>query len=448
MPKLIRNTYAGWVSSNPVLALEDTGFERDTGRSKIGDGVRAWNDLPYLGETTDLQVEIDEKTAKASLLDYGLLRPGWVPASWRQGLPGFSGNSGIVNTNSNMRLLHPLNSEVHEFRLVYWNNHTNDITVRAALEIAGVVIVPVFFNGQRDVTIPAGHTTVVISDPIPMRALANANLYSRTKVSVAAGGGWRLNYSTFQSGETVENETGSTDRTLTGNNTGTGFGYGPAMILGFVAKRKPFVAVFGDSITALLPPFANGYSDTWHRLVLGSLSYVAIGQGGAQVTSFNAPMFPSLSGITGYPLGRSLSNGASHVLLAFATNDIFTAALSLETLKVNFLTAWNSLAAQGKKVYAVTSVPRTTSTDSWATVDNQTTTSVAQEQVRKAFNAWIRTIPAPLSGYFDWADAVESARDSGKWKAAHTVDGVHPNAASGIGHTAFKNVMNPAVFTL
>lgn len=52
MPKLIRNTYAGWVSSNPVLALEDTGFERDTGRSKIGDGVKAWNDLNYFNEAS------------------------------------------------------------------------------------------------------------------------------------------------------------------------------------------------------------------------------------------------------------------------------------------------------------------------------------------------------------------------------------------------------------
>ncbi len=50
MPKLIRNTYAGWVSSNPVLAVEDTGFERDTGRSKIGDGAKAWNDLNYFNE--------------------------------------------------------------------------------------------------------------------------------------------------------------------------------------------------------------------------------------------------------------------------------------------------------------------------------------------------------------------------------------------------------------
>jgi hypothetical protein len=30
--------------------LGDTGFERDTGRSKIGDGVKAWNDMKYFNE--------------------------------------------------------------------------------------------------------------------------------------------------------------------------------------------------------------------------------------------------------------------------------------------------------------------------------------------------------------------------------------------------------------
>jgi hypothetical protein len=40
------------VSSNPILALRDTGFERDTGRSKIGDGVKAWNDLNYFNEAS------------------------------------------------------------------------------------------------------------------------------------------------------------------------------------------------------------------------------------------------------------------------------------------------------------------------------------------------------------------------------------------------------------
>jgi hypothetical protein len=52
MSKLIRNTYAGWVSSNPIIALGDTGFERDTGRSKIGDGVKTWNDLNYFNGTS------------------------------------------------------------------------------------------------------------------------------------------------------------------------------------------------------------------------------------------------------------------------------------------------------------------------------------------------------------------------------------------------------------
>lgn len=71
MSKLIRNTYAGWVSSNPVLALEDSGFERDTGRSKIGDGVTAWNDLNYFneggGDTSNLQVKNEAISGSPSL---------------------------------------------------------------------------------------------------------------------------------------------------------------------------------------------------------------------------------------------------------------------------------------------------------------------------------------------------------------------------------------------
>lgn len=38
-----------WSMHNPVLAEGEPGFETDTGRFKIGDGVTAWNDLPYAG---------------------------------------------------------------------------------------------------------------------------------------------------------------------------------------------------------------------------------------------------------------------------------------------------------------------------------------------------------------------------------------------------------------
>lgn len=37
-----------WTSVNPLLRLAEPGFESDTNRLKIGDGVRRWNSLPYV----------------------------------------------------------------------------------------------------------------------------------------------------------------------------------------------------------------------------------------------------------------------------------------------------------------------------------------------------------------------------------------------------------------
>lgn len=85
-------------------------------------------------------------------------------------------------------------------------------------------------------------------------------------------------------------------------------------------------------------------------------------------------------------------------------------------------------------VYIGTIAPYTTSTDSWATTANQTVQ--ATEAVRVAVNTWIRALTtatiANFAGVLEIADAQESARNSGKWKAngstgqlAYTVDGLH-----------------------
>lgn len=50
--KLRRGTEAEWESVNPTLADGEYGYEKDTKRSKIGDGSTAWNDLDYLDVPT------------------------------------------------------------------------------------------------------------------------------------------------------------------------------------------------------------------------------------------------------------------------------------------------------------------------------------------------------------------------------------------------------------
>jgi hypothetical protein len=45
--QLREGTAAAWTSANTVLAQGEEGHETDTGKRKVGDGVTAWNSLPY-----------------------------------------------------------------------------------------------------------------------------------------------------------------------------------------------------------------------------------------------------------------------------------------------------------------------------------------------------------------------------------------------------------------
>ena len=49
--QLKRGLLSRWQELNPVLAAGEPGFVIDTNNLKIGDGVTAWNDLPYLYES-------------------------------------------------------------------------------------------------------------------------------------------------------------------------------------------------------------------------------------------------------------------------------------------------------------------------------------------------------------------------------------------------------------
>ena len=56
-----RGTAAQWTSANPVLAAGEIGFETDTNKFKMGDGVNTWSNLTYF---------IDEDGVAGSLGDY------------------------------------------------------------------------------------------------------------------------------------------------------------------------------------------------------------------------------------------------------------------------------------------------------------------------------------------------------------------------------------------
>lgn len=47
--QLKRGTAARWLEVNPILSQGEPGYEYDTHLLKIGDGIKTWIDLPYIG---------------------------------------------------------------------------------------------------------------------------------------------------------------------------------------------------------------------------------------------------------------------------------------------------------------------------------------------------------------------------------------------------------------
>jgi hypothetical protein len=64
--KLRRGTAAEWSAANPLLAAGEPGFETDTGKHKIGDGVGRWSKLPYFLHEGHVDSTIEKKIVESS----------------------------------------------------------------------------------------------------------------------------------------------------------------------------------------------------------------------------------------------------------------------------------------------------------------------------------------------------------------------------------------------
>jgi hypothetical protein len=67
--QLRRDTSTNWSAANPVLASGEQGFETDTLKLKIGNGVSAWNSLAYVIDVSSLATSADVTSAVNNLID-------------------------------------------------------------------------------------------------------------------------------------------------------------------------------------------------------------------------------------------------------------------------------------------------------------------------------------------------------------------------------------------
>ena len=47
-----RGTASEWTTNNPILSQGEVGYEYDTGKFKVGNGLTVWNTLPYSSGVT------------------------------------------------------------------------------------------------------------------------------------------------------------------------------------------------------------------------------------------------------------------------------------------------------------------------------------------------------------------------------------------------------------
>ncbi|SEN19815.1 GDSL-type esterase/lipase family protein [Paenibacillus sp. OV219] len=319
-------------------------------------------------------------------------------------------------------------------KFVYANHQTttagdvanpDPITIKASVDLGGGVLIPIRFNGLKTVTIDGGG--FVTSDEIGITLTKAATFFTRTYVSVAASRKWVKGTSNWINGEGKHVGADVTEGgalTIVSDNGGY---YKPVAIIGRISvKSQPMKSALlvGDSIM-----WGTGDSTT-SRDYMGYTQTALYSKRKLMVIARPSELVQGFDVVTNRMFRIQRLKHCDFVVSNYGINDI-RANRTLAQVKADLLTMWNMFDKLGLPVFHNTITPATTSTDAWATTGNQT--PEATNAVRVQVNDWIRTLPAPLSGYFEVADLAETARNSGIWRAGYTSDGLHPNAT---GHTA------------
>lgn len=330
---------------------------------------------------------------------------------------------------------------------VYELDGTATITIRASIYSAYLGgWLALKFNGSLDGTLSVGGN--LLSDPLGIELPAETDFWTMTRATIPDSDGYssvphgricNLNFgegalqaSTTSAdyttspgtGNTVSNMPGSPSYAVPQNND---YGFGPSLIVGRTSVVEASVVLLGDSI-------GDGYNDTGDSDGLQGHLARALGDD-LPWTKFTRPGHSYLflkPAQNHFRMFGAISGLVTHAFIQLGTNDLYANAQTYLQTRASAEVVFAALAARGVRVVACTVPPVTTSTDSWATTGNQTISNSPSgaNTARISFNEWLRSLPDNVVGVVDVADACETARNSGIWKAGYTDDGVHMNATS------------------
>ena len=332
---------------------------------------------------------------------------------------------GAPNTMSMNRSVHTAMDSLGTIALVYPNfyilqasgepNNGSQANIRASVEYPEGVFTQITFKGSATGAIPVGG--LIQSDTVSVNIPKGATFWVRTWFYNPAGMFYN-DYGTVDfGGDAMQYGTALADLTMGGTvthqNVSLKISYKPAAILSNTDVNSVFL--FGDSKVhgtndvidsgrgtrgELARAFEKAVPYIWH-----GVSSLTLNQVVNTANYFNNR--------------KALMNYCSAIICNLGINDISASRTPAQILAdINTFKSF----APGLPMYWCTLAPHSTSTDSWATTANQTPSSLQTNRV--ATNLNIRSLKN-IDGYLEIADIVESARDSGIWKAAWTNDGVH-----------------------
>lgn len=321
----------------------------------------------------------------------------------------------------------------------------NPVTMRRAVEYNGQVV-QVRWGGQTSIVIQPG--TIVESDPVLPSAFglttfpAGAEFFLRTE-KVAAVGQNHLWYRNTADSPAVPGDTclrgtvGAPDLLM---NTGVPQAAGdwqllavsflPAAIVGDPVIRGKAMGCIGASIEAGPLTTALGSGDGvngsggYIRQSFGKrYAYVNMQRGGESARSY----------LNNSTLRKQMYKYCDIILCGHGGND-YSGGLTLSSTQDRFRQIWAVMKGEGKKVYQIGLSPKTDSTDSWATVANQTPRPNFQigGTWRDPMHTYLTSVSGTLiDGWINMDNSQVDATARDKWRldlGVPTTDGIHPLA--------------------
>ena len=361
---------------------------------------------------------------------------------------------------------------------LFYTNYTNSGTNNAELALtatltvkvgillsvnAGAAPLPVTWGGAASIVIKPGGTA--LSDVLEIDLPQGTVYWVVTYVSASAApfpftgyviNGVARNEGAYNQGDYSAAPNGIPNSNFVAGSVGV---YGPAVVFGvpFKGARSARVALVGDDIMRGQSPTNDFYG---YNIVppLSQTSCVNIASSYEYAANFGNPL--------GHRYRISLVDGCTSWFSSFGTTEsrlpttLTNAATTVATMAASVISCWNVMVNRlGVSGVQSTLTPYSTSSDSYATTANQTIGNATGNTARVGFNNWLRngapmlngayavagssangTLRAgatghPLVAYFEVAHVVESARDSGLFKApGYTPDGysLNPSAYTAI----------------